>query len=223
MVWAGQLGDTTAQIKELTTHTDMWGETHTNESVLVYKKTTATVWNADENKFETKEVSYVDYNASKVKSDAWKAEIDRRAEAEIFNNGNNDNNNITMEDINLAIENCISRGNESLKTIMATIKPIIVEEYEKNRITEAMYSQVYLGALQIAMQFAYTASQNEQQMRFQQTQMQEMTQSVKDNRLIKAGEFYSNMIGMGLSNNTTIPQNLYSGYFSITRALLGSV
>ena len=203
-----------AQIKELTTHTDMWGETHTNDSVLVYKKTTATVWNADKNKFETKEVSSLDYNASKVKSDAWKAEIDRRAEEAL---------NIITEDINLVIENCISRGNESLKTIMATIKPIIVEEYEKNRITEAMYSQVYLGALQIAMQFAYTASQNEQQMRFQQTQMQEMTQSVKDNRLIKAGEFYSNMIGMGLSNNTTIPQNLYSGYFSITRALLGSV
>ena len=203
-----------AQIKELTTHTDMWGETHTNDSVLVYKKTTATVWNADKNKFETKEVSSLDYNASKVKSDAWKAEIDRRAEEAL---------NIITEDINLVIENCISRGNESLKTIMATIKPIIVEEYEKNRITEAMYSQVYLGALQIAMQFAYTASQNEQQMRFQQTQMQEMTQSVKDNRLIKAGEFYSNMIGMGLSNNTTIPQNLYSGYFSITKALLGSV
>ena len=203
-----------AQIKELTTHTDMWGETHTNDSVLVYKKTTATVWNADENKFETKEVHSLDYDASKVKSDAWKAEIDRRAE-EILN--------IITEDMNLVIENCISRGNESLKTIMATIKPIIVEEYEKNRITEAMYSQVYLGALQIAMQFAYTASQNEQQMRFQQTQMQEMTQSVKDNRLIKAGEFYSNMIGMGLSNNTTIPQNLYSGYFSITKALLGSV
>lgn len=219
-LWGTQLGATTEQITELTTHMDMWGTTHTNDSVLVYAKTMV---RDTDNPTQFKEVSYVDYNASKVKSDAWKAEIDRRAEAEIFNNGNSDNNNITMEDINLAIENCISRGNESLKTIMATIKPIIVEEYEKNRITEAMYSQVYLGALQIAMQFAYTASQNEQQMRFQQTQMQEMTQSVKDNRLIKAGEFYSNMIGMGLSNNTTIPQNLYSGYFSITRALLGSV
>ena len=213
-LWRPQLGATPEQITELTTHMDMWGTTHTNDSILVYKKTTATVWNADENKFETKEVHSLDYDASKVKSDAWKAEIDRRAEEDL---------NIIMEDMNLVIENCISRGNESLKTIMATIKPIIVEEYEKNRITEAMYSQVYLGALQIAMQFAYTASQNEQQMRFQQTQMQEMTQSVKDNRLIKAGEFYSNMIGMGLSNNTTIPQNLYSGYFSITRALLGSV
>ena len=211
MVWAGQLGATTAQITELTTHMDMWGTTHTNDSVLVYAKTMV---RDTDNPTQFKEVSYVDYNLSKVKSDAWKAEIDRRAEAAL---------NIIVEDMNLVIENCISRGNESLKTIMATIKPIIVEEYEKNRITEAMYSQVYLGALQIAMQFAYTASQNEQQMRFQQTQMQEMTQSVKDNRLIKAGEFYSNMIGMGLSNNTTIPQNLYSGYFSITRALLGSV
>lgn len=210
-LWGTQLGATTAQITELTTHMDMWGTTHTNDSVLVYAKTMV---RDTDNPTQFKEVSYVDYNLSKQKSDAWKAEIDRRAE-EILN--------IITEDINLAIENCISRGNESLKTIMATIKPIIVEEYEKNRITEAMYSQVYLGALQIAMQFAYTASQNEQQMRFQQTQMQEMTQSVKDNRLIKAGEFYSNMIGMGLSNNTTIPQNLYSGYFSITRALLGSV
>lgn len=200
-----------AQIKELTTHTDMWGTTHTNDSVLVYTKTMV---RDNDNPTQFKEVHSLDYNASKVKSDAWKAEIDRRAEEAL---------NIITEDMNLVIENCISRGNESLKTIMATIKPIIVEEYEKNRITEAMYSQVYLGALQIAMQFAYTASQNEQQMRFQQTQMQEMTQSVKDNRLIKAGEFYSNMIGMGLSNNTTIPQNLYSGYFSITRALLGSV
>ena len=216
-LWGTQLGATSAQITELTTHMDMWGRTHTNDSVLVYAKT---MIRDPDNPTQFKEVSYVDYNASKVKSDAWKAEVDRQAEAEIFNIGNN---NIIMEDINLVIENCISRGNESLKTIMATIKPIIVEEYEKNRITEAMYSQVYLGALQIAMQFAYTASQNEQQMRFQQTQMQEMTQSVKDNRLIKAGEFYSNMIGMGLSNNTTIPQNLYSGYFSITRALLGSV
>ena len=210
-LWGTQLGATTAQITELTTHMDMWGTTHTNDSVLVYAKTMV---RDTDNITQFNEVSYVDYNLSKQKSDAWKAEIDRRAE-EILN--------IITEDINLAIENCISRGNESLKTIMATIKPIIVEEYEKNRITEAMYSQVYLGALQIAMQFAYTASQNEQQMRFQQTQMQEMTQSVKDNRLIKAGEFYSNMIGMGLSNNTTIPQNLYSGYFSITRALLGSV
>ena len=210
-LWRQQLGATTAQITELTTHMDMWGTTHTNDSVLVYAKTMV---RDTDNPTQFKEVSYVDYNLSKQKSDAWKAEIDRRAE-EILN--------IITEDINLAIENCISRGNESLKTIMATIKPIIVEEYEKNRITEAMYSQVYLGVLQIAMQFAYTASQNEQQMRFQQTQMQEMTQSVKDNRLIKAGEFYSNMIGMGLSNNTTIPQNLYSGYFSITRALLGSV
>lgn len=210
-LWGTQLGATPAQITELTTHMDMWGRTHTNDSVLVYAKTMV---RDTDNITQFKEVSYVDYNLSKQKSDAWKAEIDRRAE-EILN--------IITEDINLAIENCISRGNESLKTIMATIKPIIVEEYEKNRITEAMYSQVYLGALQIAMQFAYTASQNEQQMRFQQTQMQEMTQSVKDNRLMKAGEFYSNMIGMGLSNNTTIPQNLYSGYFSITRALLGSV
>ena len=210
-LWRQQLGATPAQITELTTHMDMWGTTHTNDSVLVYAKTMV---RDTDNPTQFKEVSYVDYNLSKQKSDAWKAEIDRRAE-EILN--------IITEDINLAIENCISRGNESLKTIMATIKPIIVEEYEKNRITEAMYSQVYLGVLQIAMQFAYTASQNEQQMRFQQTQMQEMTQSVKDNRLIKAGEFYSNMIGMGLSNNTTIPQNLYSGYFSITRALLGSV
>ena len=210
-LWGTQLGATPEQITELTTHMDMWGTTHTNDSVLVYAKTMV---RDTDNPTQFKEVSYVDYNLSKQKSDAWKAEIDRRAE-EI--------SNIITEDINLAIENCISRGNESLKTIMATIKPIIVEEYEKNRITEAMYSQVYLGALQIAMQFAYTASQNEQQMRFQQTQMQEMTQSVKDNRLIKAGEFYSNMIGMGLSNNTTIPQNLYSGYFSITRALLGSV
>ena len=210
-LWRPQLGATPEQITELTTHMDMWGTTHTNDSVLVYAKTMV---RDTDNPTQFNEVSYVDYNASKVKSDAWKAEIDRRAEEAL---------NIITEDMNLAIENCISRGNESLKTIMATIKPIIVEEYEKNRITEAMYSQVYLGALQIAMQFAYTASQNEQQMRFQQTQMQEMTQSVKDNRLIKAGEFYSNMIGMGLSNNTTIPQNLYSGYFSITRALLGSV
>lgn len=210
-LWRPQLGATPEQITELTTHTDMWGTTHTNDSVLVYAKTMV---RDTDNPTQFNEVSYVDYNASKVKSDAWKAEIDRRAEEAL---------NIITEDMNLVIENCISRGNESLKTIMATIKPIIVEEYEKNRITEAMYSQVYLGALQIAMQFAYTASQNEQQMRFQQTQMQEMTQSVKDNRLIKAGEFYSNMIGMGLSNNTTIPQNLYSGYFSITRALLGSV
>ena len=219
-LWGTQLGATPEQITELTTHMDMWGRTHTNDSVLVYANTMV---RDTDNITQFKEVSYVDYDASKVKSDAWKAEIDRRAEAEILNNGNNDNNNITMEDINLAIENCISRGNESLKTIMATIKPIIVEEYEKNRITEAMYSQVYLGALQIAMQFAYTASQNEQQMRFQQTQMNEMVQSVKDNRLIKAGEFYSNMIGMGLSNNTSIPQNLYSGYFAITRSLLGSL
>ena len=218
-LWGTQLGATAEQITELTTHMDMWGIAHTNDSVLVYKKTQII---DPDNPTRFKEVSYVDYNASKPKSDAWKSEIDRRAADEIINNGNS-NNNITMEDINLAIENCISRGNESLKTIMATIKPIIVEEYEKNRITEAMYSQVYLGALQIAMQFAYTASQNEQQMRFQQTQMNEMAQSVKDNRLIKAGEFYSNMIGMGLSNNTTIPQNLYSGYFSITKALLGSV
>ena len=210
-LWRPQLGATPEQITELTTHMDMWGTTHTNDSVLVYAKTMV---RDTDNPTQFNEVSYVDYNLSKQKSDAWKAEIDRRAEEDL---------NIIMEDMNLVIENCISRGNESLKTIMATIKPIIVEEYEKNRITEAMYSQVYLGALQIAMQFAYTASQNEQQMRFQQTQMQEMTQSVKDNRLIKAGEFYSNMIGMGLSNNTTIPQNLYSGYFSITRALLGSV
>lgn len=210
-LWRPQLGATPEQITELTTHMDMWGTTHTNDSVLVYAKTMV---RDTDNPTQFHEVSYVDYNLSKQKSDAWKAEIDRRAEEDL---------NIIMEDMNLVIENCISRGNESLKTIMATIKPIIVEEYEKNRITEAMYSQVYLGALQIAMQFAYTASQNEQQMRFQQTQMQEMTQSVKDNRLIKAGEFYSNMIGMGLSNNTTIPQNLYSGYFSITRALLGSV
>ena len=195
---------------------DMWGRTHTNNAVLVRK--TYQLQDPETKQITTHE--YIDYSASKPKSDAWKAEIDRQAEAEIINNGNN---NITMEDINVAIENCINRGNESLKTIMATIKPIIVEEYKNNRITEAMYSQVYLGALQIAMQFAYTASQNEQQMRFQQTQMNEMVQSVKDNRLIKAGEFYSNMIGMGLSNNTTIPQNLYSGYFAITRSLLGSL
>ena len=199
---------TPEQIKELTTYMDMWGRTHTNNAVLVRK--TYQLQDPETKQITTHE--YIDYSASKPKSDAWKAEIDRQAEAEIINNGNN---NITMEDINVAIENCINRGNESLKTI--------VDEYKNNRITEAMYSQVYLGALQIAMQFAYTASQNEQQMRFQQTQMNEMVQSVKDNRLIKAGEFYSNMIGMGLSNNTTIPQNLYSGYFAITRSLLGSL
>ena len=207
---------TPEQIKELTTYMDMWGRTHTNNAVLVRK--TYQLQDPETKQITTHE--YIDYSASKPKSDAWKAEIDRQAESEIINSGNS---NGTLEEVNMAIENCINRGNESLKTIMATIKPIIVEEYKNNRITEAMYSQVYLGALQIAMQFAYTASQNEQQMRFQQTQMNEMVQSVKDNRLIKAGEFYSNMIGMGLSNNTTIPQNLYSGYFAITRSLLGSL
>lgn len=207
---------TPEQIKELTTYMDMWGRTHTNNAVLVRK--TYQLQDPETKQITTHE--YIDYSASKPKSDAWKAEIDRQAESEIINSGNS---NGTMEEVNMAMENCIERGNESLKTIMATIKPIIVEEYKNNRITEAMYSQVYLGALQIAMQFAYTASQNEQQMRFQQTQMNEMVQSVKDNRLIKAGEFYSNMIGMGLSNNTTIPQNLYSGYFAITRSLLGSL
>ena len=207
---------TPEQIKELTTYMDMWGRTHTNNAVLVRK--TYQLQDPETKQITTHE--YIDYSASKPKSDAWKAEIDRQAESEIINSGNS---NGTLEEVNMAMENCIERGNESLKTIMATIKPIIVEEYKNNRITEAMYSQVYLGALQIAMQFAYTASQNEQQMRFQQTQMNEMVQSVKDNRLIKAGEFYSNMIGMGLSNNTTIPQNLYSGYFAITRSLLGSL
>ena len=207
---------TPEQIKELTTYMDMWGRTHTNNAVLVRK--TYQLQDPETKQITTHE--YIDYSASKPKSDAWKAEIDRQAESEIINSGNS---NGTLEEVNMEMENCIERGNESLKTIMATIKPIIVEEYKNNRITEAMYSQVYLGALQIAMQFAYTASQNEQQMRFQQTQMNEMVQSVKDNRLIKAGEFYSNMIGMGLSNNTTIPQNLYSGYFAITRSLLGSL
>ena len=207
---------TPEQIKELTTYMDMWGRTHTNNAVLVRK--TYQLQDPETKQITTHE--YIDYSASKPKSDAWKAEIDRQAEAEIINNGNS---NGTLEEVNMAMENCIERGNESLKTIMATIKPIIVEEYKNNRITEAMYSQVYLGALQIAMQFAYTASQNEQQMRFQQTQMNEMVQSVKDNRLIKAGEFYSNMLGMGLRPNTTIPQNLYSGYFAITRSLLGSL
>ena len=207
---------TPEQIKELTTYMDMWGRTHTNNAVLVRK--TYQLQDPETKQITTHE--YIDYSASKPKSDAWKAEIDRQAESEIINSGNS---NGTLEEVNMAMENCIERGNESLKTIMATIKPIVVEEYKNNRITEAMYSQVYLGALQIAMQFAYTASQNEQQMRFQQTQMNEMVQSVKDNRLIKAGEFYSNMIGMGLSNNTTIPQNLYSGYFAITRSLLGSL
>ena len=207
---------TPEQIKELTTYMDMWGRTHTNNAVLVRK--TYQLQDPETKQITTHE--YIDYSASKPKSDAWKAEIDRQAESEIINSGNS---NGTLEEVNMEMENCIERGNESLKTIMATIKPIVVEEYKNNRITEAMYSQVYLGALQIAMQFAYTASQNEQQMRFQQTQMNEMVQSVKDNRLIKAGEFYSNMIGMGLSNNTTIPQNLYSGYFAITRSLLGSL
>ena len=216
-LWGTQLGASTEQIKELTTHMDMWGITHANDSVLVYVKTKVT---DPDNPKQFKEVSYLDYNASKVKSDAWKAEIDRQAESEIINSGNS---NGTLEEVNMAMENCIERGNESLKSIMETIKPIVKEEYAENRLNEALYSQVYLGALQIAMQFAYTASQNEQQMRFQQTQMNEMVQSVKDNRLIKAGEFYSNMIGMGLSNNTTIPQNLYSGYFAITRSLLGSL
>ena len=215
--WITRPQDPTPEhIKELTTYMDMWGRTHTNNAVLVRK--TYQLQDPETKQITTHE--YIDYSASKPKSDAWKAEIDRQAESEIINSGNS---NGTMEEVNMAMENCIERGNESLKTIMATIKPIIVEEYKNNRITEAMYSQVYLGALQIAMQFAYTASQNEQQMRFQQTQMNEMVQSVKDNRLIKAGEFYSNMIGMGLSNNTTIPQNLYSGYFAITRSLLGSL
>lgn len=124
-----------------------------------------------------------------------------------------------MSKQNIAVENVIERGNESVVSIMKAIKPILLEEHEGMRLTEAFYSQVYLGALQIAMQFAYTASQNEQQMKFQQSQMDEMAQSVKDNRLIKAGEFYSNMIGMGLSNKAQIPQNLYSGYFSIVKKL----
>ena len=77
-LWGTQLGATTAQITELTTHMDMWGRTHTNDSVLVYAKTMV---RDTDNITQFKEVSYVDYNASKVKSDAWKAEIDRRAEA----------------------------------------------------------------------------------------------------------------------------------------------
>ena len=119
----------------------------------------------------------------------------------------------------VAIENVILRGNESVKSIMGTLQPIIKKEYEENRITEAMYSQVYLGILQVAMQFAYTASQNEQQMKFQQQQMQEMEQSVKDNRLIKAGEFYSNMIGMALSANAKVDSSLYSGFYGIANKL----
>ncbi|MDY2584167.1 hypothetical protein [Helicobacter sp.] len=119
-----------------------------------------------------------------------------------------------------AVEDVIERGNHALTRIMHNLKPILKEHYEESGMTQELYSQVYLGVLQIAMQFAYTASQNEQQMRFQQSQINEMNQSVKDNRLIKAGEFYGNIISMGLSSNAVIPSNIYAGYFNITKTLM---
>ena len=78
---------TPEQIKELTTYMDMWGRTHTNNAVLVRK--TYQLQDPETKQITTHE--YIDYSASKPKSDAWKAEIDRQAEAEIINNGNNNN------------------------------------------------------------------------------------------------------------------------------------
>ena len=57
-------------------------------------------------------------------------------------------------------------------------------------------------------------------MKFQLSQINEMQQATKDNRLIKSGEFYSNIIGMALSNNTAVSENLYEGYFNTINTLL---
>ncbi len=125
-----------------------------------------------------------------------------------------------QNNVELIVKNIIEEGNKNLQSIMKTIQPIVREEFDNNRITESLYANVYLGALQTAMQFAYSATQAEQSMKFQLSQINEMQQATKDNRLIKSGEFYSNIIGMALSNNTAVSENLYEGYFNTINTLL---
>lgn len=125
-----------------------------------------------------------------------------------------------QNNVELIVKNIIEEGNKNLQSIMRTIQPIVREEFDNNRITESLYANVYLGALQTAMQFAYSATQAEQSMKFQLSQINEMQQATKDNRLIKSGEFYSNIIGMALSNNTAVSENLYEGYFNTINTLL---
>lgn len=131
-----------------------------------------------------------------------------------------DNIKYDQNNVDLIVKNIIEEGNKNLQSIMKTIQPIVREEFDNNRITESLYANVYLGALQTAMQFAYSATQAEQSMKFQLSQINEMQQATKDNRLIKSGEFYSNIIGMALSNNTAVSENLYEGYFNTINTLL---
>ena len=125
-----------------------------------------------------------------------------------------------QNNVELIVKNIIEEGNKNLQSIMRTIQPIVREEFDNNRITESLYANVYLGALPTSMQFAYSATQTEQSMKFQLSQINEMQQATKDNRLIKSGEFYSNIIGMALSNNTAVSENLYEGYFNTINTLL---
>ena len=64
-----------------------------------------------------------------------------------------------QNNVELIVKNIIEEGNKNLQSIMKTIQPIVREEFDNNRITESLYANVYLGALQTSMQFAYSAIQ----------------------------------------------------------------
>lgn len=114
----------------------------------------------------------------------------------------------------------LSVGNDSLSSIMQTLEPIIKKEFDEGRISEQQWANVYLGALQLAMQQAYSIAERENAMEFQNAQVTEMQQSVMDNRLIKSAEQLSNIVGMGLGGSQVIPTNLYTHIFNIIGTLL---
>lgn len=53
-------------------------------------------------------------------------------------------------------------------------------------------------------------------------QAESLRVSVADNRKIKTIDSFGSVIGMGLSANVKIPENLYAGYFGVVHSLLGT-
>ena len=166
----------------------------------------------------------------------------------------------------------IREGNPNFTSIMATLEPILKDQFDKKRLNDHTFINAFVSALQMAMQQAYTSRERERaldiqeqvenrrldiesqtknkqldqdydialkelalkekqvdaevelkkaEMELKRAQIEQINQSIIDNRFIKSLEILSGIIGMALGANMNVPKGLWESVFDIVNTLLG--
>lgn len=165
----------------------------------------------------------------------------------------------------------VREGNPNFTSIMATLEPILKDQFDKKRLNDNTFINAFVSALQMAMQQAYTSRERERaldiqeqvenrrldiedqtknkqldqdydialkelalkekqvdaevelkkaEMELKKAQIEQINQSIIDNRFIKSLEILSGIIGMALGANMDVPKGLWESVFDIVNTLL---